>query len=1349
MYLTSIWAHFNLIIYILTIIYQAIIITSGLQISHMHLKHKSMPKLHKYLRQWKYHLARLNDIIDIYFKENYKVVDYHIKKPNMRLKDLTRVPFGYYKWRRRHHARLQCIQHVRLMTANPPRIIYAYQSTNQHKDRLRFDTDSYTILVDNCCSRSITNSLKDYIDPPTDTTTKIKGYNGVSTKPTKVGTVQWSWEDDTGQSHTFHIKDTYYSPDAETRLLSPQHWASALGKGRDTHCMTYHDAIILTWGQNKKTIPISYQTSHVGILTTTPGTQRYNRKCNNTDKLFPILAYPATIDLDFTDTYDSTSDDLPTKATKHKHKHTQQDNASLDRKEHQGPIRVTFNEPEQKENNPEQPTYSDERQEYMKWHYKLNHATQNTMTRMAQQRMLPPFITKILNKLEKTGGKPPMCNDCYCANACRKPWRNKPKKENKHNTKKPLSPGDVVSVDQLESAVPGFIGQITGSLTRKRIIGATVYVDQASDLSYVHCHTSMSSEETVRGKEAFEQYAKTHGVYIKHYHADNGRFKDKAFMKSIEKNNQTISFSGVGAHHQNGIAEKRIGDLQRKATTLLLHAQRRWPNAINTHLWAYALKAANDSRNAQPNKVNAACPISRFCQTGRVPSLKNQHHFGCPVYVLKKEIQDGKKAKKWTDRTRVGINLGYSSRHAQSVTLVLNLETGLVSPQFHCHHDDMFETTTGVQSRSIPRSKWQTKAGLGPLEDQEAIEQTSQDEQVHISEDENSQSDQEQQEMGEDIEDNNDEVYQTRSGRKVRKPERLNYVAYEAIMEPYDYEQEDMWIEQDLLAYKASTDPDTMYYHQAMREPDKEKFKEAIMKECEDHFRESNYKLVEIKDVPKDAPLLSSVWQMKRKRKPSTGEISKYKARMNVNGKEQVKGVHYDETYAPVVGWSTIRFFMSLAMLNKWHTRQLDFLLAYTQADIERDLYMKIPAGFVISGKALSEEERKKYALKLEKNLYGQKQAGRVWYLHLKKNLEKIGFKASKHDECLFYYGKTIFIVYTDDTILMGPDQKEVDNLVKKIGSIFKIEDQGDLSDYLGMKITAHRDGSMEWTQPNLIKSILKDLGLIDQKSQNAPTSRKTPAHSTVTLTSHEEDTDHDQSKFNYRQVIGKLLYLEKSTRPDISCAVHQCARFSANPKAKHAEAVKRIGRYLLGSQEKGLIMKPNSDGLECWVDASHASEWSNKSAENDSDTARSRMGYLITYAGFPMHWASKMQTEIALSSTEAEYIALSQAMREVIPIMWLLNEAKDMGIPVMNQQPKVMCKVFEDNAGAIEIANVPKMRPRTKHLNIKYHHFREEVKKGNISVYHVGTKEQVADIFTKALDESLFTKFRERIQGW
>ena len=109
---------------------------------------------------------------------------------------------------------------------------------------------------------------------------------------------------------------------------------------------------------------------------------------------------------------------------------------------------------------------------------------------------------------------------------------------------------------------------------------------------------------------------------------------------------------------------------------------------------------------------------------------------------------------------------------------------------------------------------------------------------------------------------------------------------------------------------------------------------------------------------------------------------------------------------------------------------------------------MKLPAGFTVPGRTISEQDRRDYVLKLEKNLYGQKQAGRVWYLHLKKNLLKLGFKPSQHDECVFYYGKTIFIVYTDDTILLGPDKEEIDQLVEKLGKTFKIEDQGNLSEY-------------------------------------------------------------------------------------------------------------------------------------------------------------------------------------------------------------------------------------------------------------------------------------------------------------
>jgi hypothetical protein len=245
---------------------------------------------------------------------------------------------------------------------------------------------------------------------------------------------------------------------------------------------------------------------------------------------------------------------------------------------------------------------------------------------------------------------------------------------------------------------------------------------------------------------------------------------------------------------------------------------------------------------------------------------------------------------------------------------------------------------TGTQSRSIPKAQWHHKAGLIAREgDQDTQE-----------EDQEGDSEEDQENEGDPIEEQQDiprKQYITISGRVSKAPERLGMTTFESILEPYDYEELDEWCEKDLFAFKASeqvsmkasTDPDTMYYHQAMREPDRELFKKAIRKECEDHFRESNYKLVSIDQVPKDATLLSSVWQMKRKRKPLTGEISQYKARMNVDGSKMIKGIHYEETYAPVVAWATIRFFLTLAVINNWHTRQLDFLLAFTQADIERD----------------------------------------------------------------------------------------------------------------------------------------------------------------------------------------------------------------------------------------------------------------------------------------------------------------------------------------------------------------------------------------------------------------------------
>ena len=259
---------------------------------------------------------------------------------------------------------------------------------------------------------------------------------------------------------------------------------------------------------------------------------------------------------------------------------------------------------------------------------------------------------------------------------------------------------------------------------------------------------------------------------------------------------------------------------------------------------------------------------------------------------------------------------------------------------------------------------------------------------------------------------------------------------------------------------------------------------------------------------------------------------------------------------------------------------------------------------------------------------------------------------------------------------------------------------------------------------------------------------RKTPAMSTKVIGSYPDSPAFDQH-FHYRSVIGKLNYLEKSTRGDIAYAVHQCARFAASPKKEHGEAVKLIGRYLAGTRDKGLYIHPRDEGLQVWADADFSGNWRKEEAMEDSDTARSRSGYAIFFMGCPLMWKSQLQTEIALSSTESEYICLSQALRKAIPIMEVIKEMKDLGYDIGSSQPNVRCTLFEDNSGALTMAKAPAMRPRMKHINTKYHFFRSFVANRDIVLEAVASAEQTADCLTKALDEVTFCKHRKSLLGW
>ena len=384
--------------------------------------------------------------------------------------------------------------------------------------------------------------------------------------------------------------------------------------------------------------------------------------------------------------------------------------------------------------------------------------------------------------------------------------------------------------------------------------------------------------------------------------------------------------------------------------------------------------------------------------------------------------------------------------------------------------------------------------------------------------------------------------------------------------------------------------------------------------------------------------------------------------------------------------------------------------------------------------------------LHILRNTYGQKQAGRVWNRYLIEKLKRIGFQQSQYDECVLYRDNVLYVLYVDDSIVAGPCEEQIDKAIQDMRNIgLDLTVEGDLTDFLGVNLDRQTDGTIHLTQPHLINSILSDLGL----NREDVTPKDTPAKVNTLLRRHGDMEPHDGG-FHYRSVIGKLNYLEKSTRPDIAYAVHQCARFASAPKRPHVDAVRWIGRYLVGTKEKGLIFKPNEDSFRCYVDADFVGAWDKEGEPHlDPDTARSRSGYVATLAGCPLFWASKLQSVITLSSSESEFVALSTALRELIPIMNILKEMDGLGIPVPGCKPTVSCRVFEDNSGALEMAVNEKFRPRTKHINAKFHHFRTYVDEGHIDVRPIKSEEQPADYLTKPIAKELHRRHRRTIQGW
>ena len=455
-----------------------------------------------------------------------------------------------------------------------------------------------------------------------------------------------------------------------------------------------------------------------------------------------------------------------------------------------------------------------------------------------------------------------------------------------------------------------------------------------------------------------------------------------------------------------------------------------------------------------------------------------------------------------------------------------------------------------------------------------------------------------------------------------------------------------------LAAQASKSQEDVLTQSAMLKAPDKVDFVKTQVPEIRGLEKLHVFHYMKRSQLPQGEQLLNAIWSYRRKRKP-TGELLKLKSWICTDGSQQKYGVDYWQTYAPVVNWSTVRRSLVLSTILNFKSRQVDFAQAFPQAPLNEPVYMKIPQGWYLLDGKLEQHEDPEYrdtehCIKLLRNLYGCKQGARNWWKHLSSGLQQRGFKASSTNNCLYIRNDCILVLYTDDCLIFARDDKIIDHLIEDLRQDYLIGDTGSVQDFLGIRITKDTKGRINMIQTGLIDSIIRDTGLTGGRT------RKTPVDQ---ILHPDKDGPPRIEQWNYRSVIGKLNFLAANTRPDISMAVHNCARFCNKPTLLHEQAVKRIVRYLILTKDKGMILSPKNDfSLDIYVDADFTGTW-HKEYAHLRDSVLSRTGFIITYCGCPIIWSSKLQSEITLSTTEAEYIALSMATRQLLPLRRIMSE--------------------------------------------------------------------------------------------
>jgi len=929
------------------------------------------------------------------------------------------------------------------------------------------------------------------------------------------------------------------------------------------------------------------------------------------------------------------------------------------------------------------------------WHRRLGHigkATLETMLRHNSVQGLPQMTDFDIG----------FCNECAANKMTRSPFPER--------TSRTSGILDLIHSD------------ICGPMQTTTIGGNRYFITFIDDYSRkAHTYCIKSKDQALETFTSFKNLVENEtGRHIKILRTDRGgEYVNHAFDSFLKRHGIRHQTTAPHTPQQNGVAERFNRTVVEMGRTMLNNAKlpyRYWGEAVNTATYIR-------NRCVHKHHINEhITPIEAW--SGQKPDISHFRIFGCEAYAL---IQTNR--GKFEPKGERCIFIGYEA-DSKAYRLWSQERHKIVisrDVKFNEDNDDdiyvEIPTTTISQETPLPSRA----ASSAPQSPQQTPQRETSPTPPPLVEDD----------------DNEREATPPPPPRvtRTRKPLATNLGSYwDPPTEPRKRKEYATFAHAFAMASSILNEPQT--YEEAIQSDDGEKWREAMTSEYESLIENGTWDLV---PLPQGKEPIGSRWVYKVKQR-ADGSVERYKARFVAKGFSQHHGVDYDETFSPVFKLASLRTILSIGATLDLEMEQMDVKTAFLNGEIDTEVYVEQPQGF---------ERGDKLYCRLNKGLYGLKQAARIWNKKITKHLLEQSFRQCTSDPCIYvrYSDKledfAMIGVWVDDLTIVAHKGK-MNEIKKGLNQAFKMTEQGELSYILGISVARNRrDRTITLSQPRYTEAVLERFNMTKCNPSTTPADisvklAKPKTTNKISEISDDDDNTYeyatsesndgntiDSNKIPYRQATGSLMYLMLGTRPDISAAVNKVAQYATSFDTSHWTAVKRIMRYLRGTVNYGLTLGGKLQEIK--LSGSCDADWA-----GDVDDRRSTTGYLFGIGKGCISWQTRKQSSVATSSTQAEYQALSTATREAI---WLKELLSDLGFP--QNQPII---IQQDNQSTISLAHNPVQHSRTKHIDIAHHYIRECIENGSITLEYCPTGDMTSDVLTKPLAREKFDKCRSEM---